>query len=75
MSKPSDLIIDNKAAINMLENVEEGKKHIEIKKKFINEHVGKTVSPVYVKSKDQIADIFTKPLSKDPFFVFTRKTT
>lgn len=78
VSEPSKLIIDNKASIHMLENVEEGKitkgkKHIEIKRKFINQHVGKTVNPIYVKSKDQIADIFTKPLSKGPFMYLRRK--
>ena len=76
--KPTDLFIDNKASIHMLENVEEGKitkskKHIEIKRKFINQHIGKTVNPVYIKSKDQLADIFTKPLSKGPFLYLREK--
>lgn len=71
LTKPTDLFIDNKASIHMLENVEEGKitkgkKHIEIKKKLINQHIGKTVNPIYIKSKYQLADIFTKPLSKGP---------
>ena len=78
LSNPTDLFIDNKALINMLENVNEGKitkgkKHIEIKRKFINQHVGKTVNPIYVKSKDQLADIFTKPLSKGPFLYLRGK--
>lgn len=56
----------------MLENADEGKitkgkKHIEIKRKFIQGHVGKTIDPEYVKSKDQVAEIFTKPLSKGRF--------
>ena len=72
LSNPTDLFIDNKASINMFENVNEGKitkgkKHIEIKRKFINQHVGKTVNPIYVKSKDQLAEIFTKPLRKGLF--------
>lgn len=78
LSEPSELIIDNKAAISMLENVEEGKitkskKHVEIRRKFVKYHVGKTVSPIYVKSKDQLADIFTKPLSKGPFLYLREK--
>lgn len=73
----SEINIDNKACINMLENADEGKitkgkKHIEIKRKFIQSHIGKTIVPKYVKSKDQIADVFTKPLSKGRF-VYLRK--
>ena len=57
LSNPTDLFIDNKTPINMLESVHEGKinkgkKHIEIKRKFINQNVGKTVNPIYVISKD-----------------------
>ena len=78
VSKPTNIFIDNKASIHMLDNTEEGKvtkgkKHIEIKRKFINEHVNNTVSPVYIKSKEQIADVFTKPLSKGPFLYLKKK--
>lgn len=70
--EPSDFLIDNQTCINMLENTDEGKvtrgkKHIEIKRKFIHSHVGKTIVPKYVKSKEQLADILTKPLSKGQF--------
>ena len=53
LNEPTDLLIDNKAAIHMLDNAEEGKltkgkKHIEIRRKFINQHVGKTVHLGYI---------------------------
>jgi len=78
VNKPSKLFIDNKASMKMLENVDEGKitkgkKHIEIKRQFIQDHVGRTVDPDYVKSKDQLADIFTKPLSKGRFIYLRTK--
>lgn len=74
----SKLIIDNKAAINMLKNVEKGKitkdkKHVEIRRKFMKHHIGKTVSPIYVRSKNQLGDIFTKALRKDPFLYLREK--
>ena len=72
MTKPTDLFVDNKAAIHMMENAEEGKvtrgkKHIEIRRKFINHHVGKTVRLVYLNTREQVADIFTKALNKKFF--------
>ena len=78
LNEPTDLLIDNKAAIHILDNAEEGrltkgKKHIEIRRKFINQHVSKTVHLVYVNTKEQIADIFTKALSKGPFEKLRKK--
>lgn len=78
LSEPSSLIMDNKASICMLKNAEEGKinksmRHVEIKRKFVSKHVGKTVVPVYVNSKEQVADIFTKPLTKGPFLRLREK--
>ena len=70
--KPTRFLIDNQAAINMLQRVEDGnitksKKHIEIKRNFLNRHVGITIDPTYIKSTEQVADIFTKPLNKKTF--------
>ena len=78
LTKPTDLFVDNKPTIHMLENAEEGKltkgkKHIEIRRKFNNQHVGKTVHIVYINTKEQIADIFTKALSKGSFEKLRRK--
>ena len=53
VNKPSNMFIDNQAAINMLNNTSEGKvtkgkKHIEIKRKMIKSHINKTVIPIYI---------------------------
>jgi len=52
----------------MLQNTYEGKitkgkKHIDIPRKFIQKHVGKTVKIKHVKSSDQLIDIMSKPLT------------
>ena len=78
LCEPSSLIVDNKASICMLRNAEEGKinksmRHVEIKRKFVSKHVSKTVIPVYVNSKEQVADIFTKPLTKGLFLHLREK--
>ena len=78
LNEPTDLLIDNKAAIHMLDNAEEGKltkgkKHIEILRKYINQHVGKTVHLIYLNTKEQIADIFTKALSEGLFEKLRKK--
>lgn len=69
---PIDLFVDNKSAIHMLQNshdgkTNKGKKHVEISRKFVKEHVGKTVTLKHVRSDCQLADIFTKPLCKSNF--------
>lgn len=71
-SQPTSHYIDNQSAIHMLNNTHEGKitkgkKHIEISRKFIQQHIGSTVTPVHVRSKDQLADILTKPLVRKHF--------
>lgn len=70
--EPTDLYVDNRSAIYMLKNAHEGKtnkgkKHIEIPRKYIQQHIDKTVSPKPIRSEQQLADIFTKPLSKKIF--------
>lgn len=70
--KPTTLCVDNKSSIHMLQNVHEGKttkgeKHIEIKRKFVQQHIAETISVVHVRSSDQWADISTKPLSAKVF--------
>lgn len=61
---------DNTSAINMLKNpmMHAKKKHIEIKYHFLREKVADNeVKLDYVSTKEQLADIFTKPLSKSTF--------
>lgn len=70
--QPTTLCIDNQSAIHMLKNTHEGKitkgkKHIDIPRKFIQQHVGKTVELQHVKSSDQLADILTKALTRKTF--------
>lgn len=70
--QPITLKVDNMSAIHMLQNAHEGKttrgkKHIEIPRKHIQQHVGKTVALQHVESSKQIADILTKPLNRKVF--------
>ena len=53
LTEPTDLLMDVKPGLHMLDNTEIGKltkekKHIEIRREFINHHIGKTVYLVYV---------------------------
>lgn len=70
--EPTELNVDNQSAIHMLQNTHEGKitkgkKHIDIPRKFIQEHIGVTVRLNHVNSSDQLADILTKPLNRKIF--------
>lgn len=72
VEEPTPLFVDNQSAIHMLKNAHEGKitkgkKHIEIPRKFIQEHVDRTIELKHIKSTDQLADILTKPLSRKVF--------
>lgn len=74
-AKPFPMFVDNKSAVHMLMNTHEGKvnkgkKHIEIARKFIQQHVDVTVAVEHVESAKQIADILTKPLNKNLFLKF-----
>lgn len=64
------LNIDNQSAIKLIRNPEFHKrtKHIDVKFHFIREkYEDKIFEPCYVGTDDQLADILTKPLSKDKF--------
>ena len=59
--------IDNKYAIELAKNPmnHERSKHIDICFHFIQDHVKEgSVELLHMASQDQVADIFTKPLSK-----------
>lgn len=61
---------DNQSAIKISENNENNKrlKHLDIRYHYIMENVtNKNVKLQYVKSNDNLADIFTKPLAKPQF--------
>ena len=62
--------VDNKSAIELAKNPvnHERSKHIDVRFHFIREHVKDgRVELKHVASKDQAADILTKPLSKELF--------
>ena len=61
---------DNTSAINLSKNpVQHSKtKHIEIRYHFIREHIAnENIQLEYIGTENQVADIFTKPLSEDRF--------
>ena len=67
---PTDLYVDNLTAINMTK--EEGhndrRKHINVKYHYIRERVQeKDINIKWIETKEQQADILTKPLPKDTF--------
>ena len=67
--------IDNKSAIELAKNPvhHERSKHIDVRFHFIREHVKeKNVHLRHVASRDQIADVLTKPLSRNLFETYKR---
>ena len=61
---------DNKSIINLSKNpiLHPRIKHFEIRHRFIKEHVlNGDVFLKYIYTEDQLADIFTKPLSEERF--------
>lgn len=66
------LYVDNQSAIHMINSagdgkVTKGRKHVEISRKFIQQHIGRIIEVRHMKSEDQLADLFTKPLSRKRF--------
>jgi hypothetical protein len=64
------LLCDNESAIRMADNpVEHSRtKHIAIRYHFLRDHQQKgDIEIAYVNSKEQLADIFTKPLDEQTF--------
>ena len=64
------LLVDNQSAIKLARNSEFHKrsKHIDVRYHFVRDILNrKLISISYVESKEQLADIFTKPLTKQTF--------
>ena len=68
--KKIPILCDNTSAINLAKNpIQHSRsKHIDIKHHFTKDHVQKEdIELSFVNTKDQIANIFTKPLVEDHF--------
>jgi hypothetical protein len=64
------LLCDNESAIKIAHNPvqHERTKHIDIRHHFLHDHVNLgNISLMYVKTEEQLADIFTKPLDEANF--------
>ena len=67
---------DNTSAINILKNlVQHSKtKHIEFRYHFLRDHAQKIdITLEFVSTKDQLSDIFIKPLSEEQFVNIRRQ--
>ncbi|XP_050909931.1 uncharacterized mitochondrial protein AtMg00810-like [Lathyrus oleraceus] len=67
---------DNTSAVNITKNpvMHSRTKHIDIQHHFLRDHVLKgDVEVTFVDTHNQLADIFTKPLAKEPFFKIQRE--
>ena len=70
------MFCDNTSAIDISKNpvMHPKTKHIAIKYHFVRELVqDKEIRLEYINTKEQIADIFTKPLAKDTFLYLRGK--
>ncbi|KAG7565068.1 Zinc finger CCHC-type superfamily [Arabidopsis suecica] len=68
--EPTKIFVDNKSAIALAKNpvFHDRSKHIDTRYHYIRECVNKKdVLLEYVKTHDQVADIFTKPLKREDF--------
>ena len=66
--QPISIIFNNTSAFNILKNlfIHSKTNHIPIKYHFLREHVVKqSVKLEYITTKDQVENIFTKPLLRD----------
>ena len=75
-NQPIPIYYDNTSAIKISKNLvlHSKTKHIPIKYHFLRKQVNEQkVKLEYVNTKEQVADIFTKPLPKDAFDYLRQK--
>ena len=75
-NEPITILCDSTSAISISKNpvMHSKTKHIPIKYHFLREHVlEKTVKLEHIGTKDQVADIFTKPIPKETFEYLRQK--
>ena len=70
--KPTIHYIEKQSTNRTLNNTHEGKitkgkKHIEISRKFIQQHIGSRIKPAHIRSEEQLTDILKKPLLRKNF--------
>lgn len=76
LEQKSILYVDNQSTINFVKSPVENSrtKHIDVKLFFVRELICKELFEImYVKSKNNMADVFTKPLTKFNLDLFKRK--
>lgn len=70
LEEATEIFVDNKSAIDLAKNpvYHDRSKHINTRYHFIRECIArKDVQVIHTKTKDQLADIFTKPLKERDF--------
>lgn len=71
--EPLQILVDNNACMQIANNrmLSERTKHLDIKYFAVRDHINKGLLAVNrVDTKDNTADMFTKPLSKNKFYQF-----
>ena len=73
--EPIDIYGDNQGAISLVKNpiVSTRSKHIDIKHHFIRDHyVSKKIDVTHIGTSDNVADLFTKPITKNKLIRFRK---
>jgi hypothetical protein len=76
IQQPIKLLIDNKSAINLAKNpIAHGKsKHIETRFHYLRDQVNRCkINVEYYSTRNQVADIFTKPVKRAQFLKLRRE--